>query len=78
MRNIKKLICKRLTVKCLTLNQYHNNPEHDRIAKENWYQRYIGSMENLNELSKNLKLGCNCKEIKGSGKEHIGHRMVKI
>lgn len=75
----KQVICKMLTEHCAWLNDAHRDKaKHDKLKKTIKYQRYIGAMEELNVISRKLKNGCRCKETKGSGKEHIGHRMVKI
>jgi len=72
-------ICKTLTEHCDWLNDAHKDKaKHERMKKTIKYQRYIGEMEELNKISRKLKNGCKCKEIMGKGKEHIGHRMVKI
>ena len=75
----KQYVCKTLTDHCVWLDKAHKDKaKHDRMKKTNRYQRYIGEMEELNKLSRKFQTGCSCKEIKGSGKEHTGHRMVKI
>ena len=72
-------ICKTLTEHCILLDKAHKNKaKHDKMKKTIPYQRYIGEMEELNKLSRKFQTGCKCKEITGSGKEHAGHRMVKI
>jgi hypothetical protein len=76
---MNEYICKTLTEHCVWLNDAHKNKaKHDRMKKTIKYQRYIGEMEELNKIARKFQTGCKCKEIKGSGKEHIGHRMVKI
>lgn len=75
--NEKEYICKTLKEHCVCLDKAHKDKaKHDKMKKTIRYQRYIGEMEELNKLAQKFKNRCRCKEIEGSGKEHIGHRMV--
>ena len=77
MIDTKQFICKTLTEHCVILDKAHKDKaKHDKMKKTIKYQRYIGAMEELNVISRKLKNGCQCKEIK-NGKEHKGHRMVE-
>jgi predicted SprT family Zn-dependent metalloprotease len=81
--NTRGLICEVLTEHCEWLNNAHKDRAKHKIMERTIpYQRYIGAMEELNAVSKDLGYRCQCKEVFAKGKKHteknhIGHRMVK-
>jgi hypothetical protein len=77
-KDIERKICKRMSNTCHYLNDAHKDKaKHKVMEKSIKYQRTIGSMEDMNEISNQLGLKCFCKEIAGPRGKHIGHKFIK-
>lgn len=77
-KEVEHKICLRMENTCRYLNDAHKDKARHKIMEKSIeYQRTIGSMEDMNEISNTLGLKCFCKEIAGPKGKHIGHRFIK-
>ena len=76
--DIEYEICKRMSGLCEYLDYAHKDKaKHKVMEKSAKYQRLIGAMEDMNEISNQLGLNCFCKEIAGPRGKHTGHKFIK-